>query len=77
MGSQYLTRPPRTLREACREMAATNAEFIDGDCERCINSKLCAFYERIEHGLSETSAEGCRRHLSLRLRASLAKKGGS
>jgi len=66
MGSDYLTRPPRTLREACKQIAATDPEFVAGDCECCVNSELCAMYERIEPGLTEPAAAGCRKQLLLR-----------
>jgi hypothetical protein len=77
MGSQYLMKPPRTLREACKEVAAIDPDFVAGNCEHCVNCELCAIYERIEHDLSETTATGCRRQLALRLRAALAKRRGA
>jgi hypothetical protein len=73
MGSEYLMRPPRSLREACKEVAASDPEFV-ADCELCVNRGLCAIYERIENGLSETVAAGCRKQLTIRLKAALAKK---
>ena len=73
MGSQYLMKPPRTLREACKEVAATDPDFVAGDCEHCINDELCAIYQRIEGGLSEAAAASCRRQLTLRLRTALGR----
>ena len=75
MGSAYLMRPPRTLREACKEIASTDPDFVAGDCEHCVNFELCTIYERIEGGLSEHAVEGCLRQLTLRLKAALARKG--
>lgn len=50
MGSRYLWEPPRTLRAACRDIAATHPELTAGDCDACANGKLCAIYDRIECG---------------------------
>jgi len=66
MGSEYLTKPPRTLREACKQIAATDPDFVVRDCECCVNSELCATYERIETGPTEAAAAGCRKQLLLR-----------
>jgi hypothetical protein len=75
MGSQYLMKPPRTLREACKEVAAIDPQFAAGDCEHCINYELCTIYQRIESGLPEMTAAGCRKQLILRLRTALKKPG--
>lgn len=48
MGSRYLWDPPRTLRVACRDIAAAHPELVAGDCAACANGKLCAAYDRIE-----------------------------
>ena len=50
MGSRYLWKPPRTLRAACRDIAATHPELTAGDCDACANGKLCAIYDGIECG---------------------------
>jgi len=46
--SQYLLKPPRTLREACRDTKAAHPELMVDDCATCPNSELCAISERIE-----------------------------
>jgi hypothetical protein len=46
--SQYLLKPPRTLREACRDTKAVHPELIVGDCATCANGELCAISEQIE-----------------------------
>jgi len=49
MASEYLLRPLRILREACRNMAAAHPELTVRDCDTCGHSKLCAIDEQIEH----------------------------
>jgi len=44
----YLLKPPRTLRQACREIRATHPEWITADCDACPHRGLCAISERIE-----------------------------
>ena len=46
--SAYLSKPLRTLPQACREIAAAHPELPRKDCRSCANAKLCTFYDRIE-----------------------------
>jgi hypothetical protein len=48
MGSEYLLRPPRTLREACRDIRAAHPELMTEDCDTCPHGELCAISEQIE-----------------------------
>jgi hypothetical protein len=59
MGSRYLWRPPRTLRMACRDSAATQPELAGRDCDACANGKLCAIYDRIERDRSAATEAAC------------------
>jgi hypothetical protein len=47
LGSLYLIKPLRTLREACRDTSAAHPELITGDCDSCLHGKLCAISEQI------------------------------
>ncbi len=62
MGSAYLSKPPRTLRAACRDVAATNPEFTEGRCETCANDALCVFYDRIERRRTGATEIACPGH---------------
>ena len=42
MGSQYLLKPLRTLREACREIRVAHPELPTEDCDACLHGALCA-----------------------------------
>jgi hypothetical protein len=59
MGSHYLWKPPRTLRTACRNLAAIYPELTTGDCSACANGRLCAIYERIERGQAGAAEAAC------------------
>ena len=48
MASEYLLKPPRTLREACRDIRAAPRELIMADCDACSHGELCAIPEQIE-----------------------------
>ncbi len=48
MGSKYLLKPPRTLREACCEHRATHPEMSTRHCDECPHGALCAISEQIE-----------------------------
>jgi hypothetical protein len=63
MGSQYLWKPRRTLRMACRDIAGTNSGFRAGDCDACPNRKLCAIYDGVEEDQTTeaTKAGSCER----------------
>jgi hypothetical protein len=62
MGSAYLSKPPRTLRAACRDVAATNPELIVGHCETCANGALCALYDGIERDRPGAAEMACPGH---------------
>ena len=57
MGSEYLLKPPRTLREACRDIRAAHPELIMADCDACPHGELCAISEQTERGLRGHVAE--------------------
>jgi hypothetical protein len=57
MGSEYLLKPPRTLREACRDIRAAHLELIMPDCYACLHGELCAISEQIERSLRGHVAE--------------------
>ena len=46
MASQYLLRPIRTLKQACRDFAAAHPQARGKDCPTCGNYLLCAKSER-------------------------------
>ena len=46
MTSGYLSIPVRTLREACREIAAAHPERLRRKCGRCGLRRLCVRLER-------------------------------
>ncbi len=43
--SKYLLRPPRTLRQACRDTSGSQSELAVKDCGRCANRELCEIDE--------------------------------
>ena len=51
MGSRYLHKPLRTLRQACRGIRAAHPELPTGACDACPHGELCAMPEQIERGL--------------------------
>ena len=51
MGSQYLLKPLRTLREACREIRVAHPELPTEDCDACLHGALCAISGQIERDL--------------------------
>ena len=53
MGSRYLLKPLRTLREACRDIRATYPESITWDCAACANGEFCAISEEIKQACYE------------------------
>ena len=58
MSSRYLLKPPRTLREACRDVRAPCPELMDPGlitCDRgsCPHRELCGISEQIERHRSE------------------------
>jgi hypothetical protein len=57
LASEYLLKPPRTLREACRDIRAAPRELIMADCDACSHGELCAISEQIERGLRGHVAE--------------------
>jgi len=59
MGSHYLWKPPRTLRMACRDLAAIHPELTTGDCNACANGRLCAIYEQIERDQAGAAETAC------------------
>jgi hypothetical protein len=52
MGSQYLLKPLRTLRQACRDIRVAHPELRTEDCDACPHGELCSISEQIERGLS-------------------------
>ena len=46
MASQYLLRPIRTLKQACRDFAVAHPQARKEDCPTCGNRFLCARTER-------------------------------
>ena len=73
MGSQYLLKPLRTLRQACRDTRVAHPELPSEDCDACPHGKLCAISEQIEHGLHGVRREDENQILSQgRLRPPLA-----
>jgi hypothetical protein len=57
MGSKYLLKHPRTLREACRDNRAARRELINADCDACSHGELCAISEQIERDRREREDE--------------------
>jgi hypothetical protein len=49
MPSEYLLRPLRFLREACRDITAAHPELTSRDCDTCTHSGLCGIDERAGH----------------------------
>jgi hypothetical protein len=49
MASEYLFRPLRFLREACRDITAAHPELRARNCDMCPHSNLCAINEQAEH----------------------------
>jgi hypothetical protein len=43
--SEYLRRPPRTLKQACRDISVARSESGGPDCGRCANRRLCEIDE--------------------------------
>ena len=73
MGSEYLMKPPRSLREACKEIATTNPEFVPADCEHCVNKELCGIYQQIDRDFSEKTVRRFCNLLAFRVKAALAR----
>jgi hypothetical protein len=48
MPSEYLLRPLRLLREACRDITAAHPELRGRDCDTCTHNKLCGIDEQTE-----------------------------
>ncbi len=74
MGSAYLRQPPRTLRQACREIARTDPEFVPADCEHCVNNELCRIYGQINRDFSDKTVRRFCNLLAFRVKAALARK---
>ena len=50
MASGYLTKHLRTLREACRDIAAAHPELAAPTCDLCAHGQLCAIDEQTGNG---------------------------
>jgi hypothetical protein len=48
VGSRYLLKPSRTLREACCDISVAHPELIGWGCDWCLHRELCAISERIK-----------------------------
>lgn len=48
VGSRYLLKPLRTLREACAEIRSAHPELMAEGCAGCPHGRLCEIYERLE-----------------------------
>jgi hypothetical protein len=52
----YLLKHLRTLREACRDIAAAHPELTAPACDLCAHGQLCAIDEQTENGVLRTAA---------------------
>jgi len=51
--SEYLLKPIRTLRQACRDLAAAQPVSTAIDCDSCGNRELCNISEQLERDRRE------------------------
>jgi hypothetical protein len=55
VASGYLLKHLRTLREACRDIAAAHPELAALTCDACAHRQLCAIDEQTENGVRRTA----------------------
>jgi hypothetical protein len=53
VGSRYLLKPLRTLREACAEIRSAHPELMAGGCAGCPHGRLCERLERLHRAQDE------------------------
>jgi hypothetical protein len=58
VANHYLSKPLRTLREACRDITAAHPELSSRDCDGCGHRQLCAIYEQIDRGNRSNQVNG-------------------
>jgi len=74
MASAYLMQPPRTGREACKEIAGSDPDLVPADCEPCVNNELCGIYGQIDRDFSGKTVKRFCNLLAFRVKAALARK---
>jgi hypothetical protein len=52
VASGYLLKHLRTLREACRDIAAAHPELAAPTCDLCAHGRLCVIDEQTENGVT-------------------------